>query len=154
MTHRVKGVLFAAGVLLAWTSGCEQRAPAPPQAMTAPSAQEGAAARSSAKPAGEAARSAPAVLKKAGDLYGARCAPCHGPKGAGDGPAAGAFQVRPRSFADPAWQAQVTDEDIRTITVQGGMAVGKSPAMPAAPDLARDERLDGLVEIIRGFGGR
>ncbi len=58
----------------------------------------------------------------------------------------------PRSLADPAWQASVTDDQIRTIIVRGGAAVGRSPSMPASPDLAGQAQvLDGLVGLIRSF---
>ena len=41
---------------------------------------------------------------------------------------------------------------LKTITL-GGAAVGKSPIMPASPDLdAKPEVVDGLVKIIRKFG--
>ena len=40
-----------------------------------------------------------------------------------------------RNFRDPAWQQSVTDQHIEQIVQYGGAAVGKSPAMPANPDL-------------------
>ncbi len=93
-----------------------------------------------------------ADLKRAMDLFQARCATCHGPKGGGDGPAAVAFQVKPRSFEDKGWQAKTTDAAIKQVILKGGAEVGLNPAMPPAPDLANDERLNELVALIRSFG--
>src|SRR5579872_6831054 len=63
--------------------------------------------------------------------YTARCAVCHGVFGAGDGPNADMFNPRPHNQTDPAWQASVTDDQIREIILRGGVKLGKSPAMPS-----------------------
>ena len=81
------------------------------------------------------------------------CAQCHGFEGKGDGAAAATLNPKPRNYTDPAWQASVTDADIKAIIVGGGQAVGKSGMMPPNPNLkGRDDVLDELVQIIRGFG--
>jgi len=81
------------------------------------------------------------------------CATCHGPSGAGDGPAAASLDPHPRDYTNAEWQASVTDDDIKKIILEGGQAVGKSPMMPAQAQLKdKPEVLDGLVKIIRGFG--
>jgi mono/diheme cytochrome c family protein len=85
--------------------------------------------------------------------YTARCAECHGVSGAGNGPSADSFNPRPHNQTDPAWQASVTDDQIKEIIVRGGVKLGKSPAMPSNQRLReRPEVLDGLVKMIRGFG--
>lgn len=61
---------------------------------------------------------------------------------------------KPRNYADPDWQASVSDDEIKAIIVKGGAGVGKSKWMPAQPQLEGDPKLDRLVEIIRGFGQR
>ena len=81
-------------------------------------------------------------------LFANRCAPCHGAGGAGDGVAAGGLVPRPRDLSDPAWQSSVTDEQIEKIVVFGGLAVGKSPAMPPSPDLDGKE---GVVRALRAL---
>lgn len=83
-------------------------------------------------------------------VYAASCVTCHGPRGRGDGAAAGALPVRPQDFGDAAWQASVTDEQLHAAIRGGGGAVGKSPAMPARPDLS-DEVIGELVKMVRGF---
>jgi mono/diheme cytochrome c family protein len=92
----------------------------------------------------------PAADAKA--LFKSRCVVCHGDHGAGDGPGAAALTPKPRAFADPEWQASATDEHIKKIILEGGPAVGKSPAMPPNPDLtAKGEVVSALVKIIRDF---
>ena len=47
----------------------------------------------------------------------------------------------------------VSDDKIRSATVDGGPAVGMSEAMPAYPELKTlPDTLDGLVALIRAFG--
>jgi cytochrome c553 len=90
----------------------------------------------------------------AADIFANTCAMCHGPNGKGDGQMAQNLTPKPRDYTDPAWQASVTDEQIKTIIMEGGQAVGKSPSMPAqkAQLAGKPEVLDALVKIIRGFG--
>ncbi len=88
------------------------------------------------------------------DLFKTRCAPCHGEMGKGDGPGAAALNPKPRNYTDVAWQSKVTDEDIKKTILYGGAAVGKSPAMPANPDLEDKPELDALVKTVRSFKGK
>jgi mono/diheme cytochrome c family protein len=86
-------------------------------------------------------------------MFDTVCATCHGADGTGNGPAAANLNPKPRNYTDPAWQASVTDEDIKKTILLGGQGVGKSPMMPGQPQLRETpEVLDGLVKIIRGFG--
>ena len=81
------------------------------------------------------------------------CATCHGEGGLGNGPAAAALTPKPRNYTDKTWQASVTDDQIRQTIVMGGAAVGKSPVMPAQPQLKeKPEVVAALVQIIRTFG--
>jgi hypothetical protein len=49
----------------------------------------------------------------------------------------------------------VTDEHITKVIVYGGAAVGKSPMMPAQPQLkGQTETLAALVKIVREFRGK
>jgi mono/diheme cytochrome c family protein len=93
------------------------------------------------------------VPTDAPSFYAQRCAQCHGETGQGDGPAGKNLQPWPRNFASKEWQASASDEQIRSIIVRGGQAVGKSPTMPASPELAdKPQIVAGLVQIVRGFG--
>lgn len=88
-------------------------------------------------------------------MFSTLCATCHGADGTGNGPAAATITPRPRNYTDPAWQASVTDEQLKETILKGGAGVGKSPMMPGQPQLKdHPEVLDGLVKIIRGFGKR
>ena len=90
---------------------------------------------------------------QAKDIFNARCATCHGQNGDGNGPAAAALNPKPRNYHDKEWQKKVTDEDLKKTITYGGAAVGKSPIMPASPDLeSKPEVIDGLVRIVRDFG--
>jgi len=85
-------------------------------------------------------------------LFTTKCVVCHGDHGAGDGPGAAALNPKPRAFGDAAWQASVTDDQIKKTILEGGAAVGKSPAMSANPDLAdKPDELSALVKIVRDF---
>lgn len=88
------------------------------------------------------------------ELFKTRCATCHGETGHGDGPASAALNPKPRAYSDAAWQNSVKDEDIKKTITMGGAAVGKSPIMPASPDLADKPELDGLVAYVRSFKGK
>ncbi|MCB1153959.1 c-type cytochrome [bacterium] len=90
------------------------------------------------------------AMKEAANIFDTRCMPCHGAKGAGDGPASKGLTPPPRNFQDSEWQKSVTDEHIEKIIKYGGAAVGKSPMMPANPDLsAKDEVVKALRVHIR-----
>ncbi len=109
------------------------------------------------KPKGEATSSTTAAVKvdsaQAKTMFNERCAACHGADGDGKGPGAAALNPKPRNYHDKSWQASVTDEQIKKTITMGGAAVGKSPIMPASPDLdGKPEVVEGLVQIIRGFG--
>jgi mono/diheme cytochrome c family protein len=139
---------FGLGLALAGLPGCGQQeseptAPPAPPAATAPAAQAPAAASSGG------AESARAEAKQ---IFSTRCMTCHGPEGAGDGPASAGLTPPPRNFQDMAWQASVTDEHIEKIVKFGGSAVGKSPAMPPNPDLtARPEVVVAIREYVRSL---
>jgi mono/diheme cytochrome c family protein len=115
------------------------------------------AAVACSKPSADNTQPGPATAKldsvQAKDVFNSRCATCHGPNGDGNGPAAAALNPKPRNYHDKDWQKKVTDDDLKKTITYGGAAVGKSPIMPASPDLdGKPEVLDGLVAIVREFG--
>lgn len=98
---------------------------------------------------------APAVppTEEAQTTFKTVCATCHGESGLGNGPGAAALNPKPRNYTDKAWQASVTDDQIKRTILMGGAAVGKSPMMPAQPQLKeKPEVVSALVQIIRTFG--
>jgi len=116
---------------------------------------EGGTSESQAAPTATSSTAAAGGEEEAKDLFKTRCVPCHGEQGKGNGPGAAALNPKPRNYTDATWQASVTDEQLKKTIVYGGAAVGKSPNMPANPDLdGKDAELNGLVAIIRGFKGK
>jgi mono/diheme cytochrome c family protein len=104
---------------------------------------------------GTAATSSPGAItpEQALETFKQRCSTCHGDNGTGTGPGSATLNPKPRNFHDKTWQASVTDQQIENTIKVGGAAVGKSPAMPAQPDLAsKPEVLAGLRNLIRNFG--
>jgi mono/diheme cytochrome c family protein len=80
------------------------------------------------------------------------CSTCHGANGDAQTPTAAALNPKPRNFTDAEWQKATPDDAIRKIILEGGVAVGKSPAMPANPDLKdKPQVVDALLKTIRGF---
>lgn len=93
------------------------------------------------------------AVAEASQIFANRCTPCHGSTGGGDGPASQSLNPHPRNFHDKAWQAQVADEHLEKIVQYGGAAVGKSPAMPANPDLqSKPQVIQALIQKVRSFG--
>ena len=95
------------------------------------------------------AAAAPDVAKGK-EIFAQRCVACHGATGHGDGPASASLDPKPRKFADPEWQKQVTDDYIEKIVKLGGAAVGKSAAMPSNPDLNDPAVVAGLRTVVAG----
>ena len=143
-TNGVRGtVLLTGSLLILGVTGCKKKSDAP--AATAPAA-------STAAPAAGGAPSA-AAKKEAQDIFKTRCTPCHGATGKGDGAASAGLTPKPRNFSLTEWQKSVTDEHIDKIIVYGGAAVGKSPAMPANPDLnGKDDVVAALRMHVRNLG--
>ncbi len=128
-------------ILFALTFGCSD------QKMPEPSPPPDQAAQAPAAPA------ALAPADEAKQTFATVCSACHGTQGKGDGPAAATLDPKPRNYTDKAWQASVTDEQLRNVILKGGAAVGKSPLMPANPQLQdKPEVIAELVKIVRAFG--
>jgi cytochrome c553 len=99
------------------------------------------------------AATGPSAADEARTTFDTICAVCHGKDGRGDGPGAASLNPKPRNYTDKAWQASVTDDQIAKTILMGGAAVGKSPVMPAQPQLKEKPAVvTELIKIIRGFG--
>lgn len=134
MNKTLLALVVSASLLIAACD--EKKAVPPPEAVVAPTPAAQVAAAPS--PADDAAA--------AKEMFSTRCTPCHGPKGAGDGPASAGLTPKPADFTNPEWQGKITDEKIEQTLLYGGIAVGKSPAMPPNPDL---DQKPGLVKALR-----
>src|SRR5438552_14152703 len=143
----MRRVLFVVlATLPATLPACEKNNEPPPPSSGSPGA----------KPeTGPSHRPAMSADDQAHKMFATVCVTCHGERGGGDGPAAKALDPKPRNYTDPAWQASVTDDQLKAIILKGGAGVGKSAMMPAQPQLAsQPDVLDALVVIIRGFGAQ
>jgi cytochrome c553 len=132
------------------TAACGKNTEAPPPSSGSPMAQTETGP--SAKPSAVMTPPSGGSPEESKNMFASVCATCHGTDGTGNGPAASSLNPKPRNYTDPAWQASVTDDDLKKIILLGGQAVGKSPMMPANPNLRdKPEVIDGLVQIIRQF---
>lgn len=91
----------------------------------------------------------PAHAQSAADLYGQRCAGCHGPKGKGDGPAGKFLTPKPSDFAVSL--KGKADDWITKAIKGGGQAVGEAAVMPPSPDLT-DDQIKALVDYVKQLG--
>jgi mono/diheme cytochrome c family protein len=83
-------------------------------------------------------------------LFETRCFVCHGRDGKGDGPSATGLAEKPQDLTDPNWQKSNSDDLIGIVIKQGGVAIGKTGAMPPNPDLTQ-EQIQGLVAFVRSL---
>jgi mono/diheme cytochrome c family protein len=145
---RSQAIAVLAALTFASQVGCnkeqpKEAGPAEQKPAQAPVATAAPTAAPAAVPAGSA---------EARKVFKSRCIVCHGQSGQGDGPGAAALTPKPRNYTDAEWQKSVADEELHKIILLGGAAVGKSPNMPANPDLkSKPEVIDGLVAIVRSF---
>ena len=58
---------------------------------------------------------------------------------------------RPRDWTDPDWQESVSDEDLRILLRDGGVALGLSPLMGPNEHRDRPGVIDALVEMVRNY---
>jgi mono/diheme cytochrome c family protein len=136
-------------VLVALGCGSEESAPAPappaPPAASAPAPE----------PAPEAAP-APAPVAAADPARGAThyqtlCASCHGPRGAGDGPAGQGLDPRPARHDDGAYMNALSNEHLFKVIEEGGAAVGKSPLMAPWGGALSDDQIRDVVAFVRSL---
>lgn len=145
MPNQSRLSLVAAITVGALAAACPSEKPAAGEAPPPAAAAAAPAAAASGAPA------AGAAADEAKQIFSTRCVPCHGAAGAGDGPGSAALTPKPANFSSAEWQAKVTDEHIEKIIAYGGMAVGKSAAMPPNPDLDGKPVIPALRALIRSF---
>src|SRR6476619_2507432 len=109
----MRSSLIAIAVLLASVACGKNNEPPPPSSGSPNARPESGPNR--AQPGGEPSQ--------AEAMFTTVCAMCHGVDGSGNGPAAATLQPKPRNYTDAAWQASVTDEQLRETILKGGAAV-------------------------------
>jgi cytochrome c553 len=140
--------------LLVVATACGKNTEPPPPSSGSPMAapESGPSAKRQAPPPADKP-AANGIPEESRVTFESKCAMCHGADGTGNGPAAASLNPKPRNYTDAAWQASVTDDELRAIILFGGQAVNKSPMMPGNPQLKdKPEVIDGLVAIVRSFG--
>jgi cytochrome c553 len=91
--------------------------------------------------------------ERARDTYKNLCASCHGPKGAGDGPAARGLNPRPLPLNEPGHMATLTDEYLYNIVKDGGANHGKSPLMVSWKTTLTDQQIRDVAAFTRALAG-
>lgn len=86
----------------------------------------------------------------ADQLYGARCAFCHGDDGKGDGIAAEGLDPRPTDFTDPSFWDGRTDGQVRLAIEKGKPGTAM---VPFGGSLNAAE-IEALAAHLRSFAGR
>lgn len=84
-------------------------------------------------------------------LYASYCVGCHGDQGKGDGPAAAALPVKPANHTDGKFMNQLPDQFLMEIISKGGVAVGKSPIMPAWGGALNDTQIRDIIAYVRSL---
>ena len=147
-------------VLTALTSCGSSRAAlaAPPLAQTSQSA----AYLRTALAGGPIAGGHGVAARGQGD-YAMYCAPCHGPRGGGDGPLARMLVPTPARHNDATFMDALSDEYLFRLLKDGGPALGKSSLMGAWGKILSEQQIRDLVVFLRSlaepgdrkeFGGR
>ena len=135
----IRKVLFGiSGLALAIAIACSSQAK-----------DSGPAAAGTATAARKPAAPTAATIEHGRGIYKVNCAPCHGPGGKGDGPAAGVLKPAPRDHTDRAYMNTLTDEDLAKVIQMGGGIKGK-PLMPSNPQI-KGADLDALVAFTRSL---
>jgi len=83
-------------------------------------------------------------------LFLSACVNCHGEAGKGDGPGSVALNPKPRNLTEGAYISQLSDRHLFELISRGGIAVNKSPQMPAFPLTATD--INGIIAYVRTLG--
>jgi mono/diheme cytochrome c family protein len=133
----------AAALILALVCACGSgEAPEAPEPAPAPDPP-------TAEPAPEpVAQGAPDPVR--GELlYQTYCASCHGPRGAGDGPAAVALDPKPARHDDGASMNARSNEYLFRMISEGGAAVGRSPLMAPWGGSLDDEQIWHVIAFVR-----
>ena len=88
---------------------------------------------------------------------GGGCVACHGGRGRGDGPAAGALVPRPRDFSPGQFLFDTdgdgkagTEVDLFNVITAGAQRYGGSPLMAGRPDLSATDR-KALVKYVQSL---
>ena len=136
--------------------GVESPGPGDPKPAVEPAPAAEAAPEADAPEAEAPEADAPEAVAAAGDFdaagaYAATCASCHGPAGAGDGPAGAALPQKPANFTDAAFWSEHDDAHVAKAIKEGGLAVGGSPLMAPFGAMYDDAQIATMVAYLKTF---
>ena len=143
---------FALGLVLgalACGSGEQKTEPAPAPAPAPAASAPAPAPVPTPAPAAPAPAAAGADAARGEAQYQTLCASCHGPRGAGDGPAGQALNPRPAHHNDGNYMNALSNEHLFKTIKEGGAAVGKSPAMAPWGGALSDAQIRDVIAYIR-----
>jgi mono/diheme cytochrome c family protein len=83
------------------------------------------------------------AVNRGKEVYDSLCTSCHGLYGRGDGLGARALSVPPRDLTVPAYQEQISDEELRRIIADG------KGAMPGASDVLTAPEVRAVLTFLR-----
>jgi len=83
--------------------------------------------------------------------YAIYCAPCHGSRGAGDGPLAHMLVPPPARHNDAALMNSRSDEYLLRLLRDGGPALGRSPLMGTWGRILTEQQIRDLVAYLRSL---
>ncbi len=147
---------IAVVLALAWMVACnggEAEPPAPPEPAPAPTPAPTPVPAPTADPCASVPEGDLRGDVMAGQAdYQLYCAPCHGPEGRGDGPAALA-DPKPADHSDPEYMATLSDKQVYCVIQNGGVALGKSPLMVGWGSVLNEEQLRDVLAFVRSLSG-
>ena len=144
----MRRLLVVASLLLLAGCGRSESNPPPSEAAApAPSAPTLAAAPT--PPAAAPTAPAAADAARGAATYQSLCASCHGPRGAGDGPAGQNLDPRPAHHDDGGYMNALSNEHLFRVIKEGGAAVGKSPLMAPWGGALSDAQIRDVVAYVR-----
>lgn len=91
-------------------------------------------------------------LQKGKSIYEKHCIECHGKQGKGDGLLAVNLNPKPADMTKKETIAKLTDDDLFKIISKGGIALNKSPVMPAFASKINESSIWDVISYIRTLG--
>jgi len=79
------------------------------------------------------------------DIFKKQCTACHGTKGEGNGPAAGALNPPPQDLTDAEVMGVLTDDELRTVIAQG------KGSMPGFESILEPDELEAVLKYVRSL---
>jgi mono/diheme cytochrome c family protein len=149
MIGRSFGIALAVVLLITGACGKQEPLPKPKKPRVAVAPPPPPAAPVAAAPA--PAPTAPPDAANGKTLYVTNCASCHGPTGAGDGPAGAGLVPKPAHHNDGGYMNALSNDHIFAVIKGGGPAVGKSAMMAPWGGVLNDQQIWDVIAYVRSL---